>query len=99
MAPEKSQKDLYVQKLHAKLDEWNAAIDKLKAKADRAEAESRVEYQNQIKYLQQRRREAEKKMAELQGAGKGAWKDLKAGVQLAWDAMEEAVKSARSKFE
>ncbi len=29
-------KDAYVQKLHAKLDEWNAEIDKLKAKADKA---------------------------------------------------------------
>ena len=38
-------KDAYVQKLHAKLDEWNAEIDKLKAKADKAEADSRVEYQ------------------------------------------------------
>lgn len=98
MAPEKSQKDLYVQKLHAKLDEWNAEIDKLKAKVDQAEAESRVEYRNQIKYLQQKRREAEKKMADLQNAGEGAWEDLKAGAQLAWEAMEEAVKSARSKF-
>ena len=44
MSPEKSQKDQYVQKLHAKLDEWNAEIDKLKAKADKTSAESRVEY-------------------------------------------------------
>ena len=99
MSPEKSQKDQYVQKLHAKLDEWNAEIDRLKARADKAEAESRIEYQNQIQYLQQRRREAEKKIDELRGAGEGAWEDLKAGVQLAWNSMEEAVKSARSKFD
>jgi hypothetical protein len=29
-------KDAYVQKLHAKLDKWNAEIDKLKAKANTA---------------------------------------------------------------
>jgi uncharacterized coiled-coil DUF342 family protein len=91
-------KDEYVQKLHAKLDEWSAEIDKLKAKADKAEAESRIEYQNQIQYLQQRRRAAEEKVEELRSAGEGAWEDLKAGVQLAWDAMDEAFKSARSKF-
>ena len=93
-----TRKDEYVQKLHAKLDEWSAEIDKLKAKADKAEAESRIEYQNQIKNLQQRRREADKKLDELRSAGEGAWEDLKAGAELAWGAMEEAVKSARSKF-
>ena len=72
MAPEKSQKDQYVQKLHAKLDEWNAEIDKLKAKADQAEAESRIKYQNQIKNLQGKRGEVEKKLSELQKAGAGA---------------------------
>ncbi len=94
-----TRKDEYVQKLHAKLDEWSAEIDKLKAKADKAGAESRIEYQNQIKNLQQKRREAEKKADELRSAGEGAWEDLKAGAELAWDAMEEAVKSARSKFQ
>ena len=98
MAPEKSKKDQYVQKLHSKLDEWSAEIDKMKAEADKAGAESRIEYQNQIKNLQQKRQEAEKKVDELRSAGGGAWEDLKAGVQLSWEAMEEAVKSARSKF-
>jgi cell division protein FtsB len=28
-------KDAYVQKLHKRIDEWNAEIDKLKAKADK----------------------------------------------------------------
>ena len=93
-----TRKDEYVQKLHAKLDEWSAEIDKLQAKADKAGAESRIEYQNQIKNLQQRRREADKKLDELRSAGEGAWEDLKAGAELAWGAMEEAVKSARSKF-
>jgi peptidoglycan hydrolase CwlO-like protein len=93
-----TQKEEYVQKLHAKLDEWSAEIDKLKAKADKTEAETRIEYQKQIETLKQRRREADKKLSELHNAGEGAWQDLKAGAQLAWDAMEEAIKSARSKF-
>lgn len=91
-------KDVYVQKLHAKLDEWNAEIDKLKAKADMAEAEKRVEYQKQIENLQKRRKEAEKKVAEVREAGEGAWEDLKSGVQNAWDSMTEEIKLAQSRF-
>ena len=91
-------KDAYVQKMQAKLDEWNAEIDKLKAKAAQVEADSRVEYQKQIQNLQEKRQGAEKKLAEVRQAGESAWQDLKAGAQSAWDAMEDALKSARSRF-
>jgi uncharacterized coiled-coil DUF342 family protein len=91
-------KDADVQKMQAKLDEWNAEIDKLKAKAAQAEADSRVEYQKQIQNLQEKRQGAEKKLAEVRQAGESAWQDLKAGAQSAWDAMEDAIKSARSRF-
>ena len=88
-------KDLYVQKLHARLDQWNAKIDKLRAKADKAEAGVRLEYQKEIEYVQQKRKEAEAKLAEMREAGGDAWEDLKIGVGLAWDAVEEAIKVGR----
>ncbi|MEJ2658494.1 MAG: hypothetical protein P8012_15105, partial [Desulfobacterales bacterium] len=91
-------KDAYVQKLHAKLDEWNADIDKLKAKADQAKAETRLKYQKEIENLQKKRKAIEIKLTELHRAGEGAWEDLKSGVQSAWDSMEEALKSARTRF-
>ncbi len=93
-----STKDAYVDKLHAKLDEWNAQIDKLKAKADQAEAESRIEYNKQITELQERRSETKQKIEGLRNAGEGAWEDLKSGVQLAVDSMEQALNSAMSRF-
>jgi len=93
-----AEKDAYVQKMQAKLDEWNAEIDKLKAKAAQAEADSRIEYQKQIQDLQERRQGAENKLAQVRQAGEGAWQDLKTGAQSAWDAMEDALKSARSRF-
>ena len=37
-------KEAYIQKLHAKIDEWNADIDTLKAKADQVEADAKIEY-------------------------------------------------------
>ena len=46
----------------------------------------------------QKREKAHKKLTEVREAGEGAWEDLKSGVQSAWDSMEEALKSARSKF-
>ncbi|MBT8364561.1 MAG: hypothetical protein KJP23_07620 [Deltaproteobacteria bacterium] len=91
-------KEDYVQKLHAKIDEWNADIDRLKAKADQVEADAKIEYQEQIQTLKSKRDEIETKISELSRSGEEAWEDLKAGVDLAWEAMNEAIKSAASRL-
>jgi hypothetical protein len=37
-------------------------------------------------------------ISELSHSGAEAWEDLKAGVDLAWEAMNEAIKSATSRL-
>ena len=91
-------KDEFVRKMHSKLDHWNADIDALTAKANDAEASARDEYHKQIETLRSKRDEARSKLSALETAGEGAWQDLKAGVELAWDAVSEAVHSATSRF-
>ena len=91
-------KDAYVQKLHAKIDEWDAEIDKLKAKAGQAEADVQVNYNKELENLKVKRREAGKKLEEVRQAGEGAWEDIKAGAQSAMKALETALKSAKSRF-
>jgi hypothetical protein len=91
-------KDEYVRKMHAKLDLWNAEIDGLAAKADQVSADARAGYYKQIEALRSRRDDAKKTMAQLQNAGEGAWRDMKAGMEMAWDAMGEAIDSAKSRF-
>jgi hypothetical protein len=48
--------------------------------------------------LKSKRDEVEKKVSEISRSGENAWEDLKAGVDLAWEAMSEAIKSATSRF-
>jgi len=91
-------KEAYIQKLHAKIDEWNADIDKLKAKADQVEADAKIEYQKQIETLKNKRNDIEKKVSEISRSGEDAWQDLKAGIDLAREAMSEAIQSATSRF-
>lgn len=93
-----STKEEFVRKMHSKLDIWNAEIDALTAKASSAEASARAEYHKQIEALRGKRDEARSKLDALESAGEGAWEDLKAGVELAWDAVSEAVQSATSRF-
>ena len=93
-----SMKEAYEKKLQAQLDEWNTEIDKLKAKADKAEADAQLEYYKQIKELRSMQEEANSKLAELKEASDDAWEDLKAGMDSAWDSLGNALKSAASKF-
>ncbi|MDN3521877.1 coiled coil domain-containing protein [Halomonas ramblicola] len=93
-----SNREAYEQKLQAKLDEWQAEVDKLKARAQGAQADARIEYQEEIDRLESHRDEARQKLAELREASDDAWEDVKDGVERAWDSVSESFKSARSRF-
>jgi len=87
-------RDDYVQKMHVLLDELNAEIDALTKRAENAGADLRDE----LAELRTRQDEARTRLASLRDAGEGAWQDLKAGVDLARDAVGEALESAKSRF-
>ncbi len=91
-------KDAYQQKIEAQLDEWKADINKMKAKADKANADVQLKYYKQIEDLQSKHESAQEKLKELKKSGKDAWEDLKVGVDLAWESLGEAVNSANSRF-
>ncbi len=91
-------KEAYEKKIEAQLKEWKIDIDKMKAKADKADAEAKLEYYKQIEDLRTKQEAAQKKLTELKSTGEAAWEDLKAGIDLAWSSLGEAVKSAKSRF-
>lgn len=94
-----SNRDAYVEKMKAKLDEWNAEIDKLAAKADRVKAESKIEYQKQMEDIREKRNDLEDKIAVLQRAGESAWEDLKQGLENSWKILKGSLTRAKSEFE
>ena len=94
-----SSKDEYVQKLHAKIDEWNAEIDSLKAKGESVKAGKKAEYEKELEALKMKRKDLEEKAKQLAGAGENAWKDLKSGIDGAFSSLENAVTAAKSRFQ
>ncbi|GAB6193322.1 sll1863 family stress response protein [Desulfocastanea catecholica] len=93
-----SMKEAYEKKLQSQLDQWNAEIDKLKAKADAAEADAQLKYYKQIEELRSMQAAANEKLDQLKEAGDDGWEDLKAGIDNAWDSLSGAIKSAASRF-
>ena len=84
------ERDAYIRKLEAQLKEWDAAIDKLQAKAKKAEAEAQLTYKKQLKALRAQRKEAMEKMEEMRQASEGAWHDMKSGMEQAWSRFHDA---------
>lgn len=91
-------KEAYVEKLQAKMDEWNADIKKMEAKARQAEADSKITYEKELADLRAKRKDLEEKITRLQQSGEGAWQDLKVGIESAWHSLDNAMKSAASRF-
>jgi hypothetical protein len=91
-------RDEYVQKLKAQLDQWNAEAAKWEAKAKAAEDEMKAQYERQLALYHQRRDEGMHKMKELQAASNEAWMDLMRGADDAWKRMQDAFNQAKSKF-
>jgi DNA anti-recombination protein RmuC len=89
-----SDKEAYERKLEAKLGEWQADIDKLRAQAKEAGADAQIQYQKQIDELRKYRDDMETRLAEMREAQSAAWTDIKGGVDKAWDDMSKAMQDA-----
>jgi predicted ATP-binding protein involved in virulence len=88
----------YEEKLDAQLNEWNAQIALLKAKAENAQADAKINYYKSIDALEQKRNGAKTKMRELMAAGDEAWEGLKTGAEKAWAEAKTVFHDAVSKF-
>lgn len=93
-----STKQAYVDKIQARLNEWDAEIEQLKARAAHAGAAARIASERQLDMLREEQREAQAKLDDLRAAGDDAWQDMKTGVEQAWSSLEEAARSAKARF-
>jgi hypothetical protein len=93
------QRDAYVEKFKAKLDEWNSEIDQLQVKADKAQEGALVSYNRQIAELKEKRDNLNIRMEELRKRGDAAWEDLRGGVGTAWKVLGDSIDDAKSRFQ
>lgn len=91
-------RDEYLEKLKAKLDDWNADIDKLEASAREAQGEMQEQIHKQLESLREMRDDAQKQYLDLQNAAADAWDVMAQGTEKAWKAWFNAFEDARSKF-
>ena len=93
-----SEKAAYRQKIEVSMEEWNAEVDKLEARADRAGADMQLQYYEELKKLRALQEEARSKLEELEEAGDDAWEGLKNDVDNAISAIQRAVNTSSTRF-
>ena len=94
----KDKRKAYEEKLDAQLKEWNAQIALLKAKAENAKVDAKIDYYKTIDALEHKQDKAKKKLQELKTAGDEAWEAVKEGAEKAWAEVQTAYRDATSKF-
>ncbi|TMG75206.1 MAG: aminoacyltransferase, partial [Betaproteobacteria bacterium] len=72
-------RDEYIEKLKAQLDQWNAETAKWEAQAKEAQAGMRAEFEKQLAAFRQRRDQAIEQLRKVQSASGDAWMELARG--------------------
>ena len=88
----------YRDNMNAQLREWQAKIDALKAKVEKANTEQKIKYYEEIESLYTKQEQVHEKLDELRNAGEDAWEDVKSGVETAWKDLRLSVERAAQKF-
>ncbi len=92
------QKDEYRKKLQGVMEQADERIAELQRKADRAGAEAKQQYAEQIQHLRRLRDKAHTQLERVNSATPQAWDDLKSGVGSALDDLRKAFEKAADKF-
>ena len=95
---EDKQQQAYLDKVNARIKEFSAKMDQLKAKADQVDAETKIKYNQQIEKLAHKKQVVQSKLNEIKASGKGAWSNLKIGVDAAMTDLKTGVEKAISEF-
>ncbi len=94
----KESREVYVERLKAKLEEWNAAIDRMGARAREIKAEGGTEYEHLLGELRAKREDAKERLSRIGGAAEGVWQEFRVGADKAWKELHEAMERFRARF-
>lgn len=88
----------YLDKMAARLKEWDDEIVKLEEKVFAVKTDARAEYHKQLMELLNKKDAAESKLKNIIDARDDVWQELKSGIELSWEILEDSIKNARAKI-
>jgi DNA repair ATPase RecN len=91
-------RDAYIEKLNARLKQWNSDLDKMEAKAKEAKADVRMKYERRVEELTKQRDEIRDKLVNLKDSGADAWLEIRDGIDEAWSALQKSFDRAKAEI-
>jgi hypothetical protein len=91
-------RDVYVEKLKAQLDQWERQSVAWETAARSASAEARIELEKQVGIMKSRADDLVFRMELLKGASADAWQEIARGADEACKTMQDAFEKARFRF-
>ena len=91
-------RDEYVQKLKAQLDQWEKQMTTWEAAAREATAEAKIELEKQVGIMRSRADDLVYRMELLKSASADAWQEVARGADEARKTMQDAFEKARFHF-
>jgi F0F1-type ATP synthase membrane subunit b/b' len=93
-----SKRDDYIAKTKLQLDELDAKMDQLEAKATEAKEDARVKYKEEMAKLRQQSKLAKAKIEELKVAGEDKWEAMVAETEKIRDAFAHSFNYFKSQL-
>ncbi len=91
-------KQAYIDKMDAQIRQWQAEVDKLKAKAKEAKASAEIEGGHKIEDLKTRMESVQANLDALRQKGEDTWSDMKARVDSAAAELSNGIEKFRSRL-
>ncbi len=93
-----TKRDEYIEKMKLQLDELDAKMDKLEAKAKDAKEDVRAKYQEEMTKLRQQSKLAKGKLQEVKAASEDKWEALVAEMEKVRDAVIHSYRYFKSQL-
>lgn len=87
-------RDAYRQIFEARLKELEARIAILQARAEKASADAKIEFDQQLQVLNQKYMDARNRLKDWRASAEDAWDELRSGMEESLDELSEAVENA-----
>ena len=91
-------RDEYVEKMKAQLDQWERQTVMWEAAAREATSEAKMELEKQVGIMKSRADDLVYRMELMKGASADAWQEIARGAEEACKAMQDAFEKARFHF-
>ena len=89
----------YIEKVKAQLNQYDAQLAEMKARADQVAAGAQVEYHSMMEEALVKRDAMQAQLTQLHSSSKSAWEEIQNGLEKAGHELQASFEAALAKFQ